>query len=122
ENPILVAEKTVQAPYSKSGSGDALAATFKYLDLPLNQQEDNAGWVSTKSTGEGVVSTARPIHPALVPNVVDMGLKDALYLLESKGFKVETDGRGTVQQQSVLPGSNIRKGSVVKLNMSLKEG
>ncbi|TFH27009.1 MAG: penicillin-binding protein 2, partial [Bacteroidia bacterium] len=47
ENPILVAEKTVQAPYSKSGSGDALAATFKYLDLPLNQQEDNAGWVST---------------------------------------------------------------------------
>ncbi len=122
ENPTVVAEETIQAPYSKSGSGKALAATFKYLDLPLNQQGENTHWVSTKSTEEGVRATSRPIHPALVPNVVDMGLKDALYLLESKGLKVETVGRGTVRQQSVPPGSNISKGSVVKLIMSLKEG
>ncbi len=122
ENTALVAEETVQAPYSKSGSSDALAATFKYLELPLNQQGDEARWVSTKSTSEGVVSTSRPIHPALVPNVLDMGLKDALFLLESKGLKVDADGRGTVRQQSVLPGSTIRRGTVVKLNMSLKEG
>jgi len=122
DNPSVVAEETVQAPYSKSGSSHSLAATFKYLHLPLNQQGEEASWVSTRSTGEGVVSTSRLIPPALVPNVVDMGLKDALYLLESKGLKVETDGRGTVRQQSVLPGSNIRRGSIVKLNMSLKEG
>ena len=122
EDPILIAEETVQAPYSKSGSSDALAATFKYLELPLNQQGDEASWVSTKSTGEGVISISRLIHPALVPNVVDMGLKDALYLLESKGLKVEADGRGTVRQQSLLPGSTIKKGSTVVLNMSLKEG
>ncbi len=122
ENNAQVAEETLQAPYSKSGSGEALAATFKYLELPLNQQGDEAPWVSTKSTSEGVVSTSRLIHPALVPNVVDMGLKDALYLLESKGLKVDADGRGTVRQQSVLPGSTLRRGTVVVLNMSLKEG
>ena len=120
-NTEVVAEASVQAPYSKSGNGEALAATFLYLDLPLNQQADEASWVSTRSTEEGVVSTARPIHPALVPNVVDMGLKDALYLLESKGLKVKADGRGTVRQQSVLPGSTIQKGSTIVLNMSLKE-
>ena len=122
EDPILIAEETVQAPYSKSGSGEALAAAFQYLDLPLNQQGDEANWVSTKSTGEGVVSTSRLILPALVPNVVDMGLKDALYLLESKGLKVKADGRGTVRQQSLLPGSTIQKGNTIVLNMSLKEG
>jgi cell division protein FtsI (penicillin-binding protein 3) len=122
ENSIQVAEETVQAPYSKSGSGDALAATFKYLNLSLNQQGDEANWVSTKSTGEGVISTSRLIHPALVPNVVDMGLKDALYLLESKGLKVNADGRGTVRQQSILPGSQIQKGRLVNLNMSIKDG
>ena len=122
DDPILVAEQTVQAPYSKSGNGEALAATFQYLNLPLNEQGDEASWVSTRSTDEGVVSTSRPIHPALVPNVVDMGLKDALFLLESKGLKVEADGRGTVRQQSVLPGSTIHRGSTVVLNMSLKEG
>jgi cell division protein FtsI (penicillin-binding protein 3) len=58
----------------------------------------------------------------LVPNVADMGLKDALYLLESKGMKVVVDGRGTVRNQSVQAGSLIRTGTVVKLNMSIKEG
>jgi len=122
DDPILVADQTVQSPYSKSGSSNALAATFQYLDLPLKQQGDDANWVSTKSTDEGVVYTSRLIHPALVPNVVDMGLKDALYLLESKGLKVKADGRGTVRQQSLLPGSTIQKGSTVVLTMSLKEG
>ena len=52
------------------------------LNLPLDQQGDEAEWVTTQSTEQGVVSTSRPIHPALVPNVVDMGLKDALFLLD----------------------------------------
>ena len=68
------------------------------------------------------VLLSRPIPHALVPNVVDMGLKDALYLLESKGLKVAIDGRGTVRKQSILPGSHIRSGEAIRLNMSLKEG
>jgi cell division protein FtsI (penicillin-binding protein 3) len=120
--PTLMAEGSVQAPYSKSGSGDALEEVFKYLDLPLNQQGNEADWVTTQSTEKGVVFTSRPIHPALVPNVVDMGLKDALYLLESRGLKVEADGRGTVQQQSLPPGSSLSRGGVIVLKMSIKEG
>jgi cell division protein FtsI (penicillin-binding protein 3) len=111
-----------QAPYSKSGSGEALAASFEYLDLPLQDQDGDSPWVSTRSTGEGVISSSRLVTPRLVPNVVDMGLKDAVYLLESKGLRVEADGRGTVRQQSQPPGSTIRKGSVVVLQMSIKEG
>jgi len=121
-NPDLVAEESVQAPYSKSGSRDALADIFKYLDLPLNQTEEEASWVSTHSTDEGVIAASRDIHPALVPNVQDMGLKDALYLLESKGLKVKADGRGTVRQQSIPPGSTISKGRLIILDMSIKEG
>ena len=109
-----------QAPYSKSGSGQALAASFAYLDLPLQDQGGESPWVSTRSTEGGVISSSRAVTPSLVPNVVDMGLKDAVFLLESKGMRVEADGRGTVRQQSQLPGSIIRKGSVVVLNMSIK--
>jgi len=57
-----------------------------------------------------------------VPNVQDMGLKDAVYLMESMGLKVVTDGRGTVRGQSLAPGSVIRKGTEIKLDMSIKEG
>ena len=95
---------------------------FKYLDLPFEQGKKEAMWVSTRSTPDGVVLSSRLITGELVPNVVDMGLKDALYLLERKGMKVVVDGRGTVRNQSVQAGSLIRTGTVVKLNMSIKEG
>ena len=78
--------------------------------------------MTTQSTEKGVVSISRPIHPALVPNVVDMGLRDALYLLESRGLKVEADGRGTVRQQSLPPGSTLSRGGIIVLKMSIKEG
>ncbi len=122
ENQAVLAVEGVQAPYSKSGSGEALESAFEYLQLPYTENGDDATWVSTRSTPEGVVLSARSITGELVPNVVDMGLKDALYLLESNGLKVLVDGRGTVRQQSVPPGSLIRKGTVVTLNMSIKEG
>ena len=122
ENKEVLAEEVIQAPYSKSGSGSALASTFKYLGLPFEQGNKEAIWVSTRSTPDGVVLSSRLITGELVPNVVDMGLKDALYLLERKGMKVVVDGRGTVRNQSVQAGSLIRTGTVVKLNMSIKEG
>jgi cell division protein FtsI (penicillin-binding protein 3) len=117
-----LAGQTLQAPYSKSGSGEALTSVFDYFDLPLNNQVEGSPWVSTRSTPEGVVTSSRFISSQLVPNVFDMGLKDAVYLLESKGLKVVTDGRGTVRSQSQIPGSTIRKGTVVTLNMSINEG
>ena len=118
----LLTDQSLQAPYSKSGSGDALAASFAHLNLTLQQQGDDSPWVSTRSTPEGVISSSRLISSQLVPNVVDMGLKDAVFLLESKGLKVELNGWGTVRGQSQLPGGIIRKGTVVRLNMSLNEG
>lgn len=42
-----------------------------------------------------------------VPNVVGMGLRDAVYLLESHGYKVESKGRGKIVEQSPGAGSKI---------------
>jgi len=122
KDQVQLAEQRLQAPYSKSGNGESLSSAFEYLNLPLNQQGTESLWVSTRSTPEGVISSSREISTQLVPNVVDMGLKDAVYLLESRGLKVVADGRGTVRGQSQLPGSTIRKGTVVVLKMSLSEG
>lgn len=122
DDQVQLAESGLQAPYSKSGSGAALEASFEYLELPLQDQHEKSPWVSTRSTDNGVIASSREVAPQLVPNVVDMGLKDAVYLLESQGMQVEADGRGTVRQQSQAPGSLIRKGSLVVLNMSIKDG
>ena len=122
EHETILAKQDVLAPYSKSGSGDALEAAMEYLHLPLKHEGEVQEWVSTKSTPEGVESTLRTVPAQLVPNVVDMGLKDAVFLLESRGLKVVARGRGTVRGQSQRPGSLLEKGSVVVLEMSLEEG
>ncbi len=42
-----------------------------------------------------------------VPNVVGMGLRDAVYLLESHGYRVESKGCGKIVEQSPGAGSKI---------------
>ena len=57
-----------------------------------------------------------------IPDVSDMGARDAVYLLENLGLRVEVYGRGTVRGQHPLPGALIRNGELVKLEMSITEG
>ncbi len=40
-----------------------------------------------------------------VPNVMGMGLRDAVYLLESQGYKVQTKGRGKIVDQKPAAGT-----------------
>jgi cell division protein FtsI (penicillin-binding protein 3) len=115
-------EADTEAPYSKSGNGTDLISVFETLDLPFQGSEAGEEWVSTRSTPEGVVISPRTVPENLVPNVVDMGLQDALYLLEGKGMKVQVQGRGTVRGQSVRAGTRVTEGMQITLNMSINEG
>jgi cell division protein FtsI (penicillin-binding protein 3) len=53
----------------------------------------------------------------MVPNVVGMGLRDAIYVLENKGLQVKIVGRGAVVKQSINPGSKINKGSEITIQL-----
>ena len=50
----------------------------------------------------------RAIREEAIPNVVGMGLKDALYVLENLGIRVVASGTGKVKKQSIEPGSPIK--------------
>ena len=52
-----------------------------------------------------------------MPDVVGMGLKDALFLLESRGLKVVVRGHGTVVQQSLPPEVRVRAGETVTITL-----
>lgn len=122
ENRLAEIPEQAASPYSKSGSSEGLEQVFSYLDLDLQLEDADARWVSTTSTDAGVLAKQRVQPGQWVPDVKDMGLSDAVYLLESRGLQVEANGRGTVRGQSLLPGSTAREGSVIELRMSIKEG
>lgn len=50
-----------------------------------------------------------PIREGLVPNVVGMGAKDAVYLLESVGLRASLNGMGGYLLNPYLPVHGFRK-------------
>lgn len=51
----------------------------------------------------------------IIPAVVGMGLKDAVYMAENKGLKVTVTGRGRVISQSLPAGATFKKGQAITL-------
>ena len=47
-----------------------------------------------------------------VPDVSDMGARDAIFMMESRGIKTKIYGRGKVIKQSLEPGLPVKKGMV----------
>ena len=50
-----------------------------------------------------------------MPNVINMPLNEAIYLLENKGLRVKINGEGRIIKQSLVPGQKITKGSIIQL-------
>lgn len=58
-----------------------------------------------------------PPETGTMPDVRGMGLKDALFVLESRGLKVRFSGAGAVTQQSIPAGARITPGSTVGITL-----
>jgi cell division protein FtsI (penicillin-binding protein 3) len=107
-----------EIPYSKHGDRNELNIALAYLDVPSTPEDVESNWVATISKDDHININDLRFSGGLMPNVKEMGLKDALYLLESKGLVVEVRGKGKVLEQSIQPGSVIRKGERIVLTMS----
>jgi cell division protein FtsI (penicillin-binding protein 3) len=57
------------------------------------------------------------VEEQIMPDVTNMTLRDACYLLESMGCQVKALGTGRVRMQSVAPGSLIENGQKVELTL-----
>ena len=104
-------------PVSKAGNHEDLVTVFRGLGIE-REDEAQGEWVSTTTSRENVTLSSRKIKEGLVPNVVGMGLQDALYLLENQGLKVQVFGFGTVKKQSVQAGASVRSYPFITIELS----
>lgn len=105
-------------PYSKHGYRTDAEKVFAQLGFPVKSSAADYDWVVTSTQAESVKIAPRAIKENLVPNVVGMGLRDAIYLLENKGLRVKVAGVGMVKYQSVSAGEKIRKGQEIQIELS----
>ena len=109
----------VLMPQPKAGELDPLKYVLNKLDIDANTDSIETKWVTAKKDDDEkeIILKDVPIRENLVPNVVGMGAKDAVYLLESKGLQVTLSGMGKVVSQSISPGSRASKGQTVSLTL-----
>jgi cell division protein FtsI (penicillin-binding protein 3) len=108
-------------PQTKTGQLSKLEYIMEKLDIPFESNGKKTDWVAVQRDSTKIKTTPITISKKKVPNVVGMGLRDAIYQLESLGLRVVAKGRGTVRSQSVNPGEPVIKGSTVYLEMSRGE-
>lgn len=90
-----------------------------YAAFYAHIQEMPAGvYAASRLNADTVSFSEREFIDNLVPNVVGMGLSDAIYVMENAGLRVRFTGRGIVRTQNIRPGTRIRPGSIVYLELS----
>lgn len=105
------------AQYNYYGLKTELNSIFTKLNLPYVDSMQGGYWrsMSMKNNTATLNAPGNTTASLIIPSVVGMGLKDAIYLLENKGLKVLANGRGRVFDQSLLAGATFKRGQTVTL-------
>ncbi|UII23236.1 penicillin-binding protein [Fulvivirga ligni] len=112
-----IAEEDV-FPVIKSGNYEELSLVCNELGIKNLRGNSVEDWVTTAAQGDSILWKDNSVSTKFVPNVKGMTLRDALYLLESCGLRVNIKGKGRVSKQSQYPGSKVLRGSTVTIELS----
>lgn len=114
-------ENSVVIPDVKRGDVGAASYVLSHLGIKISENwsgtyaDGNPIWGQADRHADKVAFRREKVSSAIVPDVVGMGAKDAVYLLESCGMKVKISGRGHVRWQSCPAGQKLVKGTVCTL-------
>ena len=105
-------------PRIKNGFYAQTEYALSKLDISYkDSMESSKNLVSAAIVNDKLVLNDRKITENLVPNVNGMGAKDAVFILENAGLRVNLSGRGTVYTQSITPGSRVVKGQTISIQL-----
>jgi cell division protein FtsI (penicillin-binding protein 3) len=110
--------KKDSAAYYYAGSTEEIKNVFYSLKMPYADSSRDNKWSGVYRQNSQPVVKAKNEELKKVPDVKGMGLKDALYLLESRDMKVMTRGTGKVRQQSITAGTLVSKNQKLILDLN----
>lgn len=108
---------TVVIPDVKSGDLAETSYVLGKLNVPTEGKTSKTCWGRVEEDSVGVKLEQQSLKTGIMPNVVGMGAKDAVYLLEKAGLKVNIAGVGKVTRQSIPSGNKYLKGQTVALQL-----
>ena len=104
-------------PIAKSGNCNALETAMSDLGLKWNGKSSD--WVKTLNENESMSIEPIAIDKNLVPDLIGMGAKDAMFLSGQSGLRVQLMGKGKVVSQNPRPGESYQRGEMISLKLEL---
>ncbi|MDI1323726.1 MAG: penicillin-binding protein [Algoriphagus sp.] len=115
QSKIFQADATLpKSPFIPAGRAEEIHKILEELGLKANTTQSEE-WVKTVASGESIQWQSNDTDKPMVPDVSGLSLRDALYILENKGLRVNYSGKGRVQNQSMTPGSALVPNSTINL-------
>lgn len=105
---------TAALPSFKNAFASDLRNIYASFDCRLHDNIQGS-WGYATIRNDTVILAERQPSRNQVPDVSGMGLRDALYILENSGLRVQFSGMGAVRQQSLKPGSVISEDKTIHL-------
>jgi len=102
-------------PITKVGYYKAIQTVMSNLNLPL--ATNSTDWVKAYTKQNQTFVEPITVTNKVVPDLMGMGAKDAVFILENMGLNVLVQGRGKVVSQNLKPGTFARKGSQISINL-----
>ncbi len=107
----------IMAQTVKLRASDATDGNSAPPDVKPGNAAAAAHVMSQLGIGDGQVPADGHVNQGLVPDVKGMGMRDAVYLLESLGMRVQVSGVGHVTEQSLRPGQPVSMGQTCRLTL-----
>jgi cell division protein FtsI (penicillin-binding protein 3) len=117
--PIERNNDSLCLPNTGNSVSQQIKTIMSKLDIPVDIDAKNSDWVSVSKNSSKLTATKIQIDDSKVPSVINMGLRDAVYLLEKSGLKVSFSGKGKVKHQSIAQGTTVAKGATIHLEMGI---
>lgn len=102
----------------KNKKGSAEDHNIIAKELTKNIINTESKWITPNYMNEKLYYKSELITKNKVPNVIGMGLKDAIYILENAGMKVKFTGKGRVSKQSIKAGEKIKAGKIISIELT----
>jgi cell division protein FtsI (penicillin-binding protein 3) len=111
----LVKSERPFIPTFRAGRGKDGRLLAQVMNLPLTTLDNGSEWFYPTYENDVLAMAPMNVRQGVVPNVMGMGMRDAVMALEQAGAKVKIQGHGHVVSQSINAGTSIKKGNQIQI-------
>jgi cell division protein FtsI (penicillin-binding protein 3) len=125
----MYVRQPAQMQYTQTTKNDSLNYNYTATRFDINQlmhdmnityttDASNGEWATISKSGDRPFVNNEVVADKSMPALTGMGLKDAVFICETMGLKVNVKGKGKVISQSINEGQGIVKGQKVDIQLN----